>query len=99
MPSNLPPPGMGAGAGAAIFGELARTSTNKERTAVFSVFMSMRQIGLIIGTLCDSISTPSYKVYSSSDLALFLSPLLLVFRCFRAASDEKLEVRAWERCY
>ena len=44
-------PGMGAGAGAAIFGELARTSTKKERTAVFSVFMSMRQIGLIIGRL------------------------------------------------
>ena len=49
---------MGAGAGAAIFGELARTSTKKERTAVFSVFMSMRQIGLIVGVLCGSICTP-----------------------------------------
>ena len=41
--------GVGAGAGAAIFGELARTTTKKERTTIFSVFMAMRQIGLVIG--------------------------------------------------
>lgn len=41
--------GVGAGAGAAIFGELARTSTKKERTKVFSIFMAVRQLGLVIG--------------------------------------------------
>ena len=41
--------GVGAGAGAAIFGDLARTTTKKERTTVFSVFMGLRQIGIVIG--------------------------------------------------
>ena len=41
--------GIGAGAGAAIFGYLAHTSTTKERTAFFSMFMAARQIGLILG--------------------------------------------------
>ena len=41
--------GLGAGAGAALFAELARTSAKKERTTIFSVFMSMRQVGLIVG--------------------------------------------------
>lgn len=40
---------MGAGAGATIIGELARTSEVKTRTAVFSVFMGVRQIGLVVG--------------------------------------------------
>ena len=41
--------GIGAGAGAAIFGYLAHTSTNKERTAFFSVFMAAGEFGLILG--------------------------------------------------
>ena len=40
---------MGAGAGATIIGELTRITGTKSRTAVFSVFMAMRQIGLVIG--------------------------------------------------
>ena len=42
-------PGVGAGAGAAIFGDLARTTTKKERTTIFSIFMGLRQIGVVIG--------------------------------------------------
>ena len=42
-------PGLGAGAGATLFGELARISTKKERTKVFSTFTMMRQVGLILG--------------------------------------------------
>ena len=41
--------GLGAGAGAALFADLARTSSKKVRTTIFSVFMSMRQVGLIVG--------------------------------------------------
>ena len=41
--------GIGAGAGATIVGELTRTTRSKVRTAVFSVFMGMRQIGLVLG--------------------------------------------------
>lgn len=41
--------GLGAGAGATIVGELSRTTRTKVRTAVFSVFMGMRQIGLVLG--------------------------------------------------
>ena len=43
--------GMGAGAGATIIGELTRITGNKSRTTVFSLFMGMRQIGLVIGKL------------------------------------------------
>ena len=41
--------GIGMSAGAIIFGEIARTSLKKERTAVFALFMSTRQFGLVIG--------------------------------------------------
>ena len=41
--------GIGAGGGAALFGEVARTTTRKERTAAFTVMSSFRQIGFIIG--------------------------------------------------
>ena len=50
MRNNFPI-GLGAGAGATIFGDLARTTKRKSRTAVFSVFMGMRQIGLVIGKI------------------------------------------------
>lgn len=41
--------GVGMGAGASIFAQLAWTSTEKERTAVFSVALAMRQLGILIG--------------------------------------------------
>ena len=41
--------GVGAGGGAVIYGELARTSTKKERTAIISLFVTLRHIGFIIG--------------------------------------------------
>lgn len=41
--------GLGAGAGATIFAELAQTTTEKQRTTIFSLFMAMRQLGLVIG--------------------------------------------------
>lgn len=40
---------MGVSAGAVLFGEIARTSRKKERTVAFSIFMSARQVGLVIG--------------------------------------------------
>lgn len=41
--------GIGTGAGASIFAQLAWTSTEKERTAVFSIALALRQFGLFIG--------------------------------------------------
>lgn len=41
--------GIGAGAGATLIGELTRTTEVKGRTAVLSVFIGVRQIGLVIG--------------------------------------------------
>ena len=41
--------GVGISAGAVLFGEIARVTSKKERTGAFSVFMSIRQIGLVIG--------------------------------------------------
>lgn len=41
--------GIGAGIGAGIFAQIARTTTEKERTGMFSIAMGLRQIGLLIG--------------------------------------------------
>lgn len=41
--------GIGAGAGAALFGEVSRTTTRKERTAAFTIMIAVRQVGLVIG--------------------------------------------------
>jgi ceroid-lipofuscinosis MFS transporter 7 len=41
--------GIGAGAGASIFGYLAQTSSKKDRTAFFSLFMAARQVGMVFG--------------------------------------------------
>ena len=43
--------GLGAGAGAAIFAELALTTTKQQRTTIFSLFMALRQLGMVVGTL------------------------------------------------
>lgn len=49
MSSSYDVSGLGAGAGATLFGELARISTKQERTRVFSIFSTFRQVGLILG--------------------------------------------------
>lgn len=41
--------GTGAGVGAGVSGELARITSRKYMTFVFSFFMGMRQFGLVIG--------------------------------------------------
>lgn len=41
--------GVGMGAAASILAQLAWTSTEKERTAVFSVALALRQVGMMIG--------------------------------------------------
>lgn len=45
--------GVGVGAGAILFGEIARTSSKKQRTTAFAIFMSTRQIGLVVGPACN----------------------------------------------
>lgn len=41
--------GIGSGSGSAILAMISRTTRTSERTSVFSIVMSMRQIGLVIG--------------------------------------------------
>jgi ceroid-lipofuscinosis MFS transporter 7 len=41
--------GIGVGAGAVLYGEIAYTYSTKQRTTAFSVFMAARQIGLVFG--------------------------------------------------
>jgi len=45
----LPLLGIGAGIGAGIFAQIARTTTEKERTGMFSIAMGLRQFGLLVG--------------------------------------------------
>ena len=41
--------GIGAGASAVLFGEISRTTTQKERTAAFTVVIAISELGLIVG--------------------------------------------------
>jgi len=43
-------PGLGSGVSAALFADIARVTSSDERTAVMSVFMAVRQMGLLFGT-------------------------------------------------
>ena len=44
--------GIGAGAGAAIFADIARVTSPAERTGVMSLVIAIRQFGLIAGIYC-----------------------------------------------
>lgn len=61
--------GLGAGAGATIFAELAQTTDNKQRTTIFSIFMATRQFGLIVGKCL---------VTAKSAILVFVTHLLVV---------------------
>ena len=41
--------GLGAAVGSAIFADIARTTSVSERTGVMSLFMAVRQFGLLAG--------------------------------------------------
>lgn len=41
--------GVGSGVASSIFGTISRTTSEEERTGIFSLFMSLRQVGLIVG--------------------------------------------------
>lgn len=41
--------GIGAGIGAGIFAQIARTTTEQERTGMYSIAMALRQFGLLVG--------------------------------------------------
>lgn len=41
--------GIGVGVGAGIFAQIARTTTEQERTGMFSIAMALRQFGLLVG--------------------------------------------------
>lgn len=41
--------GIGAGIGGGIFAQIARTTTEKERTGMYSIAMALRQFGLLVG--------------------------------------------------
>ena len=52
--------GVGAGIGAAIFAQITRTTTQSERTGVFSLALGLRQFGLLVGkyiSICCCILT------------------------------------------
>ena len=47
--------GVGTGVGAAIFADIARATTTEERTGFMSVFMGIRQLGMLAG-ICGSLA-------------------------------------------
>ena len=44
--------GLGSGSSSSIFGAVARMTTEEQRTAVFSLLLSTRQFGLLVGPAC-----------------------------------------------
>nr|CAB3263802.1 major facilitator superfamily domain-containing protein 8-like [Phallusia mammillata] len=45
--------GIGSGSGSSIFGMISRSTSKEQRTASFSVLMSLRQFGLLVGPACN----------------------------------------------
>ena len=56
--------GIGAGIGGGIFAQIARTTTEKERTGMYSIAMALRQFGLLVGRsiICVNISLGSFSI-------------------------------------
>ena len=48
--------GIGTGAGSALFADISRVTTVEERTGVMSVFMAVRQLGLLAGSMKGNFS-------------------------------------------
>ena len=55
--------GIGAGIGGGIMAQIARTTTEKERTGMYSIAMALRQFGLLVGMLI-SVITLGYFRYT-----------------------------------
>ena len=55
--------GIGAGIGGGIIAQIARTTTEKERTGMYSIAMALRQFGLLVGMLI-SVITLGYFRYT-----------------------------------
>lgn len=45
--------GLGAGAGAALMADIARVTSQEERTSIYSKFMLCRHLGLLVGPACN----------------------------------------------
>ena len=59
--------GIGAGIGGGIFAQIARTTTEKERTGMYSIAMALRQFGLLVGrSICVNISLVHFPFYLSN---------------------------------
>ena len=53
--------GIGAGIGGGIFAQIARTTTEKERTGMYSIAMALRQFGLLVGMLISVITSDYFR--------------------------------------
>ncbi|XP_065845381.1 major facilitator superfamily domain-containing protein 8-like isoform X2 [Oscarella lobularis] len=80
--------GIGNGAGASIMAQLAWTSTEKERTAVFSVALGMRNLGLMLGPALNvflrefDFHLGPFLVDKFTSSGLFMSALWVVIEIF-----------------
>jgi len=54
--------GIGAGIGGGIFAQIARTTTEKERTGMYSIAMALRQFGLLVGRSICVITLGSFSM-------------------------------------
>ena len=59
---------MGAGVGSAIFADISRVTTVNERTGVMSIFIAIRQLGLLAGM--NTFLIYSYKSHNAFQFKL-----------------------------
>lgn len=76
--------GLGCGASAALLADIARVTTEEERTSKYAIFMSCRQIGLLLGPGCNlflmhiKFSIGPFVVNSYSIPGLFMAFLWII---------------------
>ncbi|XP_064404675.1 uncharacterized protein LOC135349939 [Halichondria panicea] len=93
--------GAGAGAGAAIFAELALTTSKKQRTTIYSLFLALRQLGMVVGPAFNlfleeaNFKVGPFPVNRLSFPGVFMAivwiivEILFLFFCFRLPHVEQ----------
>ncbi|ELU07452.1 hypothetical protein CAPTEDRAFT_179683 [Capitella teleta] len=80
--------GIGTGVEACLFADIARATSKEERTGVMSIFMAVRQLGLVTGPACNlflralNFQIRDFAVDKFTSPGLFMALMWLVLQVF-----------------
>lgn len=80
--------GIGAGIGAGIFAQIARTTTEEERTGIYSIAMALRHFGLLVGPGLNlflrelNIKLGPFKIDTYTAPGIFMAIMWLLLEVF-----------------